>query len=80
MSHKYGSETLIGSDTFKNGVVEFRPGPVYRSATEGGFCVIDEINMAKNETLAVPHSLLDFRRIIDVPGMVPLQCMERPDL
>ena len=62
------AETLIGSDTFKNGVVEFRPGPVYRSATEGGFCVIDEINMAKNETLAVLHSLLDFRRIIYVPG------------
>lgn len=62
------AETLIGSDTFKNGEVKFRPGPVYCSITEGGFCVIDEINMAKNETLAVLHALLDFRRVIDVPG------------
>ena len=28
----------------------------------------DEINMAKNESLAVLHATLDFRRIIDVPG------------
>ena len=29
---------------------------------------MDEINMAKNESLAVLHATLDFRRIIDVPG------------
>ena len=34
----------------------------------GGFGVLDEINMEKNESLAVLHATLDFRRIIDVPG------------
>ena len=62
------ADSLIGTDTFRNGQVEFRPGPVYRCATEGGFGVLDEINMAKNEALAVLHALLDFRRVIDVPG------------
>lgn len=60
--------SLIGSDTFKNGQVSFRQGPVYSCAVEGGFGILDEINMAKNESLAVLHATLDFRRIIDVPG------------
>ena len=30
--------------------------------------MLDEINMAKNEALAVLHAVLDFRRAIDVPG------------
>lgn len=59
---------LLGTDTFRNGAVEFRPGPVYACAESGGFGVLDEINMARNEALAVLHSLLDFRRILDVPG------------
>lgn len=59
---------MLGTDTFKNGAVEFRPGPVYSCAKEGGFCILDEINMARNEALAALHSVLDFRRIIDVPG------------
>ena len=60
--------SLIGMDTFVDGRVEFRPGPVYRCAQCGGFGVLDEINMAKNEALAVLHAVLDFRRAIDVPG------------
>lgn len=60
--------SLIGTDTFKNGEVSFRKGPVYACAEAGGFGVLDEINMAKNESLAVLHATLDFRRIIDVPG------------
>ncbi|MCH3950393.1 MAG: MoxR family ATPase [Acidaminococcus sp.] len=59
---------MLGTDTFKNGQVEFRPGPVYRCAQEGGFGVFDEINMARNEAMAVLHSLLDYRRTIDIPG------------
>ena len=59
---------LIGMDTFENGQVAFRPGPVYLCAKHGGFGVLDEINMAKNEALAVLHAALDFRRAIDVPG------------
>ena len=60
--------SLIGMDTFANGQVTFRPGPVYLCARYGGFGVLDEINMAKNEALAVLHATLDFRRSIDVPG------------
>ena len=59
---------LIGMDTFENGQVRFRPGPIYQCVKYGGFAILDEINMAKNEALAVLHSALDFRRVIDVPG------------
>ncbi len=60
--------SLIGADTFENGAVRLRKGPILRVAEEGGFGVLDEINMARNESLAVLHAVLDFRRIIDVPG------------
>ena len=46
---------MIGTDTFREGQVVFRPGPVYESAAQGGFCILDEINMARNEALAVLH-------------------------
>ena len=62
------ASTLIGTDTFKNGEVSFRKGPICACAEAGGFGILDEINMAKNESLAVLHATLDFRRIIDVPG------------
>ncbi|MDD5940323.1 MAG: MoxR family ATPase [Lachnospiraceae bacterium] len=68
------ASSLIGADTFKNGEVTLREGPILRCAEEGGFGVLDEINMAKNESLAVLHATLDFRRAIDIPGYkrVPL--------
>lgn len=59
---------MLGSDTFRDGQVQFRPGPVYECASQGGFCILDEINMARNEALAALHSILDFRRILDIPG------------
>ena len=60
--------SLVGTDTFENGRVSLRKGPILRCAEEGGFGILDEINMAKNESLAVLHATLDFRRVIDVPG------------
>ena len=60
--------SLIGTDTFENGRVTLRKGPILQCAEEGGFGILDEINMAKNEALAVLHAVLDFRRAIDVPG------------
>ena len=60
--------SLIGMDTFRAGEVVFRPGPVYTAAHSGGFAILDEINMAKSEAMAVLHATLDFRRVIDVPG------------
>lgn len=62
------SSYLIGTDTYDGEKVVFRPGPIYESAVNGGFAVMDEINMARNEALAVLHSTLDYRRTIDVPG------------
>ena len=59
---------LVGTDTFTEGQVRFRPGPVYQCAQHGGFGILDEINMARNEALAVLHSALDFRRCLDVSG------------
>ena len=60
--------TLLGTDTFVNGAVSLRKGPIYQCAECGGFGILDEINMAKNESLAVLHATLDFRRAIDMPG------------
>ena len=60
--------SLIGTDTFRDGQVTLKKGPVYQAGIYGGFVIFDEINMAKNEALSVVHSALDYRRIIDVPG------------
>ena len=60
--------TLLGTDTFTDGAVTLRKGPIYQCAEKGGFGILDEINMAKNESLAVLHASLDFRRCIDMPG------------
>lgn len=62
------SSTLIGTDTFVDGEVRLRNGPVAQAAQYGGFCILDEINMAKNDAVAVLHAVLDYRRLIDVPG------------
>ena len=62
------SSTLIGTDTFVGGEVRLRNGPVAEAAVHGGFCILDEINMAKNDAVVVMHSVLDYRRLIDVPG------------
>lgn len=62
------SSTLIGTDTFTGGEVRLRRGPITQAARQGGFCILDEINMAKNDAVAVMHAVLDYRRLIDVPG------------
>ena len=54
------SSTLIGTDTFTGGEVRLRRGPVALAAQYGGFCILDEINMAKNDAalrarLPPPH-------------------------
>lgn len=62
------SNMLIGTDTFRNNEVQLRQGPVYQCAKNGGFGILDEINMAKNDAVSVLHAVLDYRRVIDVPG------------
>ncbi len=62
------ASSLVGDDTLKSGEVIFREGPISLASRYGGFAVLDEINMAKNEAMAVLHSVLDYRRRIDIPG------------
>ena len=62
------SSSLIGTDTFVDQEVRLRKGPVYQCASNGGFGILDEINMAKNDAVSVLHAVLDYRRLIDVPG------------
>lgn len=62
------SGDLIGTDTFRNNEVELRKGIIYQCAEYGGFGILDEINMAKNDAVSVLHATLDYRRSIDVPG------------
>lgn len=68
------SSSLIGTDTFVDNRVQLRRGPVCQCAMYGGFGILDEINMAKNEAVSVLHAVLDYRRILDIPGYekVPL--------
>ena len=63
-----GSAELIGTDTFEDNQVKLRKGSIYQCAEYGGFGILDEINMAKNDAVAVLHATLDHRRRIDVPG------------
>jgi len=62
------SAELIGTDTFRDGEVQLRKGSIYRCAEVGGFGILDEINMAKNDAVSVLHATLDYRRSIDMPG------------
>ncbi len=62
------SEALIGTDTFIRNEVCLREGPVTLCAKYGGFGILDEINMAKSDAVAVLHAALDYRRVIDIPG------------
>lgn len=62
------SGDLIGTDTFVDNQVQLRKGIIYQCAEYGGFGILDEVNMAKNDAVSVLHATLDYRRSIDVPG------------
>ena len=51
--------SLIGTDTLKGGEVCFREGPVCQCARLGGFGILDEVNMAKNEALVSRFVVVD---------------------
>ncbi|WOV82867.1 AAA family ATPase [Sporosarcina jeotgali] len=65
------AEALLGFKTIvtKEGqsVIEFIDGPVVTAMKRGHILYIDEINMAKPETLPILHSLLDHRRMLTNP-------------
>ncbi len=70
------SSALIGTDTFVDGEVAFRAGSIFEAAKHGGFGIFDEINMAKNDAIAVLHSALDHRRVIDISGYDRIELSE----
>jgi nitric oxide reductase NorQ protein len=61
-----GFKTLALSESGQS-VVEFVPGPMIKAMEKGQFLYIDEINMAKPETLPLINGVLDHRRTITNP-------------
>lgn len=65
------AESLLGFKTIvqKDGetVIDFVEGPVVKAMKKGHILYIDEINMAKPETLPILHSVLDHRRMLTNP-------------
>ncbi|WP_397538401.1 AAA family ATPase [Rummeliibacillus pycnus] len=65
------AESLLGFKTMvqKDGqtLIEFVEGPVVKAMKQGNLLYIDEINMAKAETLPILHSVLDYRRMLTNP-------------
>jgi nitric oxide reductase NorQ protein len=65
------AEALLGFKTITHQnnqpLVEFVPGPIIKAMKKGHFLYIDEINMAKPETLPILNAVLDHRRMITNP-------------
>lgn len=65
------AESLMGFKTLayedEKQVIDFIPGPVTNAMTHGTFLYIDEINMAKPETLPLINGVLDYRRQVTNP-------------
>ncbi len=65
------AEALLGFKTLVQdkgqSVIEFVEGPVVQAMRNGHILYIDEINMAKPETLPILHSVLDHRRMLTNP-------------
>nr|WP_245983505.1 MoxR family ATPase [Ammoniphilus oxalaticus] len=65
------AESLLGWKTLDyqedRQVIQFVPGPVIQAMKNGHFLYIDEVNMAKPETLPLLNGVLDYRRMITNP-------------
>lgn len=65
------AESFLGFKTidYKDGkqIIDFVPGPLTQAMKHGHFLYIDEINMAKPETLPIINGVLDYRRTITNP-------------
>jgi MoxR-like ATPase len=56
------SSDLVGRFLVHGGDVEWIDGPLTRAVREGAVCYLDEVVEARRDTLAVLHSLSDYRR------------------
>ncbi|RXK19219.1 AAA family ATPase [Macrococcus sp. DPC7161] len=65
------AESLLGFKTIENidgnNVITFVDGPVVEAMKNGNLLYIDEINMAKPETLPILNGVLDYRRTLTNP-------------
>lgn len=65
------AEALVGYKTIENtdgnASIEFIEGPVTKAMNKGHFLYIDEINMAKPETLPILNGVLDYRKMMTNP-------------
>ncbi|OQM45903.1 hypothetical protein B6A27_09640 [Anoxybacillus sp. UARK-01] len=65
------AEALLGFKTINEHdgktAIEFIPGPVIQAMKKGHLLYIDEINMAKPETLPILNGVLDYRKMITNP-------------
>ncbi|MGV3487324.1 MAG: AAA family ATPase [Tuberibacillus sp.] len=66
------AEALLGYKTLSydedgKSLITFVPGPVTNAMKKGQFLYIDEINMAKADTLPILNGVLDYRRTIHNP-------------
>ncbi|WP_392456574.1 AAA family ATPase [Chryseomicrobium aureum] len=65
------AEALLGFKTLvqRDGqtAIEFVEGPVVQAMKKGHLLYIDEINMAKAETLPILHGILDYRKMLTNP-------------
>lgn len=65
------AESLLGFKTLQykgdKQEISFVPGPVIQAMQEGQLLYIDEINMAKPETLPILNGVLDYRKTITNP-------------
>ncbi|WP_050615274.1 ATP-binding protein [Bacillus testis] len=66
------AESLLGFKTLQYNSnheqeIVFVPGPVVQAMEKGEFLYIDEINMAKPETLPILNSVLDYRKSLTNP-------------
>ena len=81
------SSDLIGRFLVKSGDVDWVDGPLTRAVRGGAICYLDEVVEARRDTLAVLHSLTDYRRTlyldrtgetIEAPGDFMLICSYNP--
>lgn len=60
-----GFKTLVHEEGHTS--IQFVNGPVVKAMNQGHFLYIDEVNMAKPETLPIINSVLDYRRTLTNP-------------